>query len=360
MCKKIIIASAAVLFSAAVSLAAFPNQYNGELAPGQTQASCVLKLTSPQPNRMAMPMDIQTICATLSSTMVDDPAASKALALDAETWPKVAKINVNFSGMNSALLTVVITPSEGIVLPPNAAGALRDELAARAQAVMKQAQKSESDFRSHRQDKLEAEQTDLHKQLADVDSRLAANQAVNGDPRFGGRIFVVPRMDRQSLVEQLAGLRARQQVLESETQSSTALPNQSPWADVISLRQQETGELKKQLSAGKATEAQLLDAEAQLAEARAESASSDDRMQFDRIQLKANIAEAEARLAAMDQSNPTTAPANQPAAMESIADLMDDQRRVRTRLNEVENELDQLQHQADDSEQTELIVLGAE
>lgn len=336
-------------------------------ARGVQRASCVLRLDY-DPNRGNRTMESQTLNAMLTSTMLVDPAAEKALGLGPGAWPKVAQIELIPAGNSAVKLTVTLTAHPGFTVPPDGAQAFLDELTSRAQAAVDQMAQRQEQAYEERRAALEKLLTAARERLSAIQAQLRDARGTvttfDGDPEIR-MLSRNPATERQAIENTLAGARARLAVYEKEMANggdgATTRPAGSPWLELIAARERVVEALRAQ-SGDRTTE--VLEAEAELAEARALAAASTasaqpgfdrgDRWRNDLMTLRATVAENEARLALLDQrmgKTPNTSPG--PAATtqarvlspQDIDRLQREEQRARQEVEELTNQLEQLRRE---------------
>jgi hypothetical protein len=240
---------------------------------GVQRASCVVQIDNDTGRNSGyrQQFDSQTLNAILSSTALLDPVAKKALNLEPSEWPKVAQVELQPAGQLAVRVGVTVS---GATLAPTAAKQFLNELTSAGKLAVEQAGNRSVRATAKRIAGLETELKNAQSRYDAASAALASTPrpgTVDGDARFFGRNIVYERSNMQLT---LTGQRARLKVLEKEL--TTLKP---------------------------ATQPTIGD-------------GAYERLNYERITLRLNIAETEAKLEAMSEPGPlantTTAP-NVPA-----------------------------------------------
>jgi hypothetical protein len=94
-------------------------------SPSFDRASCVVMVKGVNGYR-EQNVQIDTVNATLTSTLFVDPVIASTLHLDADTWPQVVSFEITPAGENATKVQVLVRPHEG--LPPSPARVLLNAL----------------------------------------------------------------------------------------------------------------------------------------------------------------------------------------------------------------------------------------
>lgn len=325
---------------------------------GVDRASCVLQI-EPDFNRGTR-FDAATLNAMLTSTVLIDPAAKKALGLGPDRWPKVAQVELVAAGNTSVKVIITVGSSTDVKLPEHPASVFLQELIARAKVAVEQ--------KAPRDASADEQRAAIERDLAAAKSRLpqldlAMRQARTesaGDLYSARNLATSLTIERRTLELSLAGQRARLAAIEKALPAAPSTqPMDGPMRDIVAVRAQMLDQVIALAAEGKKGSLDVLEARLLLAEARlaasagSQSPSRDgsDRWENEIISLKASIAEGEAKLALLTQrlQQATTAPVS------DYNSLQMDEQRTRQRIQELQNQLDQLNRQS--RQETRLLVL---
>jgi prefoldin subunit 5 len=321
------------------------------LSSNQKRASCVVKLLSDSPytgyQQMNSTIDSPTLAAVLTSTAVEDPAAQKALSLDPDQWPQVVQIDalpVEQGIAGTLKISVTVTFAAGNKLPPRAADMFLDELVKRAQAAVEQVSSIQQKNIAQRRDALQAKIDALRTQLEPLSAKISAAQASQranyNYPRYNQPF----PQDKNFLIEQIAGAQARLAVLESamnENQTTNQTPTTAPAGAAAPAGpsqpwQPGTNVGTPNFAAGWAPRSQW---------------------PMEIINLKATIAENQAKLSAAYEQTKPDASATEPVPQETVNQLLEQQNELQQQLRGITNQLDQLNNSAPETRQPDRLIV---
>jgi len=328
--------------------------------------SVVLQIDSDgNPNYSDSRISAQTVVALAQSTVITDPSIEKALGLKASDARSTVSINAQVSGNRFIQLTVTIKPgAEGV--KPGASALLIKELCDRIQAAAAQSADAQARVADQKKASIEKEvataQAKWEKASAALKAARASNPNMVNDgtnPRY--QISNL-QQQKQQLELSLAGQRARIKSMteDAPARTPTTAPSASggseAWDRLIAIRQKVLDDTNARLEKKEATPADVANAEAMLADARAMSAAmqslSAARMMpigyargdgFDLPSLKAAVAESEARLEILNKQIAQIPAANDPTvSYEEINRLQSEEQRARNELDQAQQPLNDL------------------
>jgi hypothetical protein len=194
------------------------------------------------------------------------------------------------------------------------------------------------------------DQDAMKQQLADVRKKLAddRDQVATVMPNsYGGNdissMIQNLRSQKRNIERELTRMKNQLNNLEPSTTS----PLEAEWQSVIDLRQSQLDQLKKQLQAGKATQADVNEQEAKLAEAKAQLAQvkqndvvgsnqGDQNYRLSQArQLRSQIADQEDQLKPIDDQLDKLKDPAFAKAVDEINDLQMQQQQLQSRLNNI-------------------------
>lgn len=332
----------------------------GEGPAGVQRASCVLQLDFGAA-RSSRLVETKTLNAMLTSTAVVDPAARDALGLGPDSWPKVAQVELVPAGNYAVRLGVTVTHHPEIKVPENAAHAFLDQLSARARHAVDQVGIRQEQALAERRGELEKELAAARERLTAIQAKMREAQAASRTDT--GRSLRVQGGDRQTLEANMVAQKARLRVIEAELEKTETAPATSPWMELIAAREKVVQALRQRAERAPDDELVLLQAEASLAEARALAAADTssgrrfdpiDRWRTEVINLRAAIAEAEARLELMGASE-TPADTTQPAV--DLNQLRQEEMRANQEVSQITSQLEQLRRESLTNTAPRLLIL---
>ncbi len=335
-----------------------PTVIGGDATRNVQRASCVLQFESTaDPNRYggSRTADLQMLSALLTSTALVDPAAQKAMSLGPDEWPRVAQVEVTNVGSTTIRLGVVVTKNADIKVPDAAAQVLLGELAVRAKAAIDQLGKRQEQAAADRLAALEKERDAAQTRLQEAQAKVRSARG-SVDPNETGYQRAATANDRQTLETSLAAQRVRLKIIQDELAKGAAnkasTPPPSPWQELIVAREKVRDALRARQAAGQATDLEVLEAEAKIAEAKASAAvavrgsaggfDSSDRWENEVLSLRIGIAESEARLEILNSraaKNPTTAPTY---TVDDLNRLQQDEMSARQALSDLTSQVEQV------------------
>ncbi|HEX8322556.1 MAG TPA: hypothetical protein VF595_01465 [Tepidisphaeraceae bacterium] len=297
---------------------------------GVQRASCVLQIDFDS-NRGNRQFDSQTLNALLTSTTLVDPAAMSALRLEPDAWPKVAQVELTPAGNQAVRLGVTILP--GANLPPSAAQMFLDALAASAKTAVEKIGGPQDKTLAERLAKLEAQVAEAQKKLDAATAALAAARPTSfnnfdNEARFSSRNLATERVN---LELNLAGHRARLKALDEEM--SRLRPSTQPV---------EAGE---PLSTGRSFPMPSVS-----------GLSVYDRFEVERITLRLNVAENQARVDAIAARMAATGTTTQPSPGD-YERLQQERNTARSNLSNLQNQLEQARRERQSSGTVRLLIL---
>jgi hypothetical protein len=335
-------------------------------AAPETQ-SVVLQLDS-DTSRGERLMDAQGLVLLAKSTALTDPAIEKAFGRTASEARKIVTIDAVPAGSRLIQLTIILR--NGDPQPPaGAAKALLQELCDRLKAAVAQSSKMSGAAFEAKKASLEADLTAARDRLEKASAALKAARASspaagNVDSRYALQSLI---QQKQQLELNLTGMKVRLKTIQENMPAAPSAPpttTPSPQASsaatarLIDLRTRKLEQVKASAAKQQATDADISDAEASLAEAQAlaELIGSVQRPRVfgsyeagagDLSTLKANIAENEARLAVIKEQI-AAIPQNAPDATspEQLNRLSNDENRAQNEVSSLQTQLSELTRNA--------------
>jgi hypothetical protein len=313
------------------------------------QASCVLQID------IAAPMndwraDPNTAASLLSTTILQDAAAKKALGLNVAQRQKLVNIVGYPAGDRCVRLDVYLRKGD-VQYTPDAANKLMSTATDLLRSALQQSIDAQKKAAAEQMAAMLKDQDSIKQQLADVRKKLSddRDQVSSVMPNaFGssdiGSMIQNLRSQKRNIERELTRMRNQLKNVEPPTTSPLA----AEWQSVVDLRQSQLDQLKKAVQAGKALPADVKEQEAKLAEAKAQLAeakqndllnTSNQNDQNYRIsqarQLRTQIADQEDQLKPIDDQLDKLKDPAFAKVVDEINDLQMQQQQLQGRLNNI-------------------------
>jgi chromosome segregation ATPase len=265
-------------------------------------------------------------------------------------------------------LDVSLRKNDKLDLPANAARDLLAALCDRLKGALEESARATRDVQQSRSQELQRQMDDAKNRLQEVRSKTKSfrdamsqlpNDYGSGDPQYALRNI---RQQRNQIESELTRARARLAALEPGSG-----PLATEWEQVVKLREQRVAALKGE---GKTSASELSEAQAKLAEARAQLAAlkrADNDGQPTRSgrssevpQLKAQIAEIEVRLKPYAEAMAKLEDPKIAEAADQMQDMQMQEQRVRSEITEIQNRMDSFRRTAQFEPKIVVTVLDGE
>lgn len=302
-------------------------------------------------NTPASAHDSQTAASLLTSTALIDPASSRALGLSPQQRRDAVVVNVYPTGLRMARVEVTLLKGHGDYAP-DGARKLTSALLESLKKAFEQSAQAARKAAIARRGLVEKEMKETKDQADALHAKVRELRNMNPSLMRG--------MDAQTTVDNLKNQKRNTESeitrlkgrLESIEPASAPLAKEL--AEVVKLREQQLAVVKKSQEAGTATPADVADAQAKVIEARAalaQATQSSSSSRFDRgsevASLRSSIADAEERL---KQTNDQIAKLEDPkfaAAFDQLPEMQSQEQRLRSRLFELNSQLEQIVRTSD-------------
>lgn len=325
-------------------------------------------------------LESQTLVALLKSSALSDPAIEQALGMPALEARKLVVIDAQVTGYQFVNLSVAVKSNTPEV-KAGSAKALVKQLCDRLSAAVADSSSASIAGFTARRESLEIDLTVARKRLEETRTALKRAQASN--PR-GANSGQNPRYSAQNLMQQrdqlelqLVGMKARYKELTASGPTTAPSAHSQPsdaWRALIELRQRRLDELKAATDKALISPAEIANAEIALAEtralaealapfARARVGSPYDNLESELRQLRASIAENEARLATINEQLarlPKVSDGGDDdgvASQQEVQQLQSDENRARNEVEQIQSQLGEMKRNNRNANPPRLTVL---